>query len=541
MSEKNIIIGDDLERSIFESLGTLARMLLEVHSDTVLQIDTETHEEVTGKNILNRSIRIAQWFRNNDIKPGDIVSVSSENRIEFSLVPVAGYFVGATFAPFNPEYTADELNHVVNLSKPKVIFCSEKTIDVFLQMLPRFPYVKKIILFGKKRINHPILVMFNDILKGVNDDDPIDETFEVAEINPDEAIATILCSSGTTGLPKGVMTTHTNMTYFMEVGRAVVTELVDDSRKRVTLGLTPFFHSMGFMSMFVNMLAGNTIIVMRKFNSKTFLSILEKYKVTNLIVPPPVILFIIKHNSGDYDLSSLKDIRTGAAPMSKEMETEVKKKLNLHHASQGYGMTETTLGVLLTRADSPRVGSVGQIVPGMMAKVIDERGTPLGPYQEGELCFKGPLVMKGYVGDEKSTKIAIDEDNWLHTGDVAYYDNDGYFFIVDRIKELIKYKAYQVAPAELEGMLLAHPAIADAAVVGLPDEEAGELPLAFVVKRKGANITAKEIQDFIAGKVSPQKKLRGGVIFIDSIPKNPTGKILRRVLKEKVKKMKSKL
>ncbi|KRT82354.1 AMP-binding protein, partial [Oryctes borbonicus] len=194
-------------------------------------------------------------------------------------------------------------------------------------------------------------------------------------------------------------------------------------------------------------------------------------------------------------------------------------------------MTETTLGVLITKSSSPRAGSVGQIVPGMMAKIIDENGTALGPYQEGELCFKGPLIMKGYVGDEASTKIAIDKDNWLHTGDVAYYDGDGYFFIVDRIKELIKYKAFQVAPAELEGILLTHPGISDAAVVGLPDEEAGELPLAFVVRRPGTSITAKEVQDFVAAKVSPQKKLRGGVQFVDAIPKNPTGKILRRVLK----------
>lgn len=204
-------------------------------------------------------------------------------------------------------------------------------------------------------------------------------------------------------------------------------------------------------------------------------------------------------------------------------------------------MTETTLGVLMKPPNSRKLGSVGKVVPGMMAKVIDENGKALGPYQEGELCLKGPLIMKGYVNDPAATAATIDKDNWLHTGDVAYYDNDKFFFIVDRIKELIKYKAFQVAPAELEALLLTHPAVSDSAVIGLPDDEAGELPLAFVVLKNGKTATVKELQQFVADNVSPQKKLRGGVIFVDVIPRNPTGKILRRILKQRAIKLKSKL
>lgn len=174
--------------------------------------------------------------------------------------------------------------------------------------------------------------------------------------------------------------------------------------------------------------------------------------------------------------------------------------------------------------------------PGTYAKVIDtETGKPLGPYQRGELCFKGDCIMKGYIGDKKATESTIDKSGWLHTGDIGYYDDDFEFFIVDRIKELIKYKGFQVPPAEIEALLLTHPKIKDAAVIGVPDEECGELPLAFVVKQTEGNLTEKEVIDFIAKKASPAKRLRGGVRFVDEIPKNPSGKILRRHLRDFVK------
>ncbi|KAJ8976962.1 hypothetical protein NQ317_010159 [Molorchus minor] len=196
--------------------------------------------------------------------------------------------------------------------------------------------------------------------------------------------------------------------------------------------------------------------------------------------------------------------------MGKDMEAELKKRFNVGKVSQAYGMTETTLGVLLSPYGGGKIGSVGKVVHGMMVKVIDEKGRALGPYQEGELCCKGPLIMKGCVGDPESTRNTIDQEGWIHTGDIAYYDEDEYFFIVDRLKELIKYKAFQVAPAELEALLLTHPSIQDSAVIGLPNEDVGELPLAFVVKKPGKDITEKEVEKFIADRVSHQKQLRGG-------------------------------
>lgn len=530
--------------SIDSSLGELELLLLRAHGDKVVQVDVETGEKLTASLALNRAVALAKWLIQNGVKPGDAISINSENRLEFVIVPLATFLVGAVFAPLNPEYTTGELNHVLNLSKPKIVFCSNLTVKNMLAVIKDQSNIQKLVLFGSKVSANSNITMYRDIIKEVKEDQPADEEFEAVLIDPKEAVATILCSSGTTGLPKGVMTTHSNMTAFIEIARIRIQEMLEsesNSSGTVTFGLTPFFHSMGFMSMYMNFIAGNLVVVMRKFKTKLFLEGIAKYKVTMLVVPPPIILILNKHPLvKNYDLSSLRDVRAGAAPMGKEMEKEVKDRLKLQHISQNYGMTETTLGVLMTRYNECKFGSVGQIVPTMKVKIVDEDGRALGPNQEGELCFKGPMIMKGYVGDPVSTANTIDKDGWLHTGDIGYYDNDKYFFIVDRIKELIKYKAFQVAPAELEALLLQHPSVTDSAVVGLPDEEAGELPLAFIVKKSGVKVSEKELLDYVAGNVSRQKRLTGGVIFIEEIPRNPSGKILRRVLKERAKVMKSK-
>lgn len=237
----------------------------------------------------------------------------------------------------------------------------------------------------------------------------------------------------------------------------------------------------------------------------------------------------------------LLDIGCGAATLSKEVEDQVRERFdNRIVVRQGYGMSETTLGVLGTNQIF-KAGSVGEPLQGVYIKVIDENGKSLGPNQRGELCFKGDRVMKGYINDDAATKETIDKDGWLHSGDIAYYDEDKQFYIVDRIKELIKYKAFQVPPAEIEGLLLSNEKVKDCGVIGIPDEESGELPFAFVVKQPGVKLTEKEVQDYVAKTASKPKWLRGGVRFVDEIPKNPSGKLLRRELRDLYNSTKSKL
>lgn len=262
--------------------------------------------------------------------------------------------------------------------------------------------------------------------------------------------------------------------------------------------------------------------------------------MTTIVVVPPIMVLLSKTPLLDkYDVSSLRYAISTAAPLSKETVEAVNKRIPHLTIRQLYGMSEA--GTFCEQTDSHcKPGSVGVIRRGIYGRVIDtETGEVLGPNVAGELVFKSDGIMKGYVGDSDATKATFDKDGWLHTGDIGFYDDDEEFFIVDRLKELIKYNGFQVPPAELEALILTHPDVKDVGVVGVPDESVGELPMAFVVKQ--GSCTEKDIVDFVAARTSAAKRLRGGVRFITEIPKNPAGKILRRVLREMVKSQKSKL
>ncbi|KAK9871402.1 hypothetical protein WA026_011655 [Henosepilachna vigintioctopunctata] len=538
--EENIIKGEKIERKIFWNVGELTYNLLINFKNTVLQIDAATNQELTGSILLKRAVRLATFFKKYGIGLGDTVAIMSENRLEYCTVPVASFFVGATIAPLNPDYTVGELNHILNFSKPKLIFATPSAASKLKQVKEKLDCVKHIILFDSNEEND-IFLSFNNIIKGSEDENAI-STFSVEKYNPKETVAAIFCSSGTTGTPKGVMITHDNITSCIEIWSHNISRMKIDKNedpRDVIIGITPFCHSFGFITMYFYILRGKLMIVSQKFSPTIFLDTIVKYRIRTIVAPPTLLVFLIKNPIvKQYDLSCVKEVIAGASPLGKETEIELRERFKFRHAGQSYGMTETTWGVISSPHQETKLGSVGRILPGMMAKIIDDKGNALGPYENGELCLKGPMIMKGYIGNEATTLNCIDEDRWLHTGDVAYYDNDKYFFIVDRTKELIKYKGFQVAPSELEDLLLSHPAVNDAAVIGLPDEYSGELPLAFVVKKPGKDVSSDELKRLISENLSSQKQLRGGVIFIDEIPRNHVGKTLRRVLKiEAVKRL----
>jgi acyl-CoA synthetase (AMP-forming)/AMP-acid ligase II len=293
----------------------------------------------------------------------------------------------------------------------------------------------------------------------------------------------------------------------------------------------PLFHIYGLVVVLnMGLYQGATIVTMRRFDLELFLQAVEKYGVTLAHIVPPIVLALSKSPVVDnYQLPTLRTLFSGAAPLDESLTRACMTRLSCD-IRQGYGMTETSPVTHSSPADKRQVkfGSVGTPAPSTECKIVDlATGAALGPNQEGEVCVRGPQIMKGYLNRPEATAQTIDSEFWLHTGDVGYADEDGHFFIVDRAKELIKYKGFQVPPAELEAILLTHPCVADAAVIPYPDDEAGEVPKAVVVLK--AEATPQAIMEFVAGRVAPHKKIRA-VEFIDKIPRSASGKILRRKL-----------
>jgi acyl-CoA synthetase (AMP-forming)/AMP-acid ligase II len=292
---------------------------------------------------------------------------------------------------------------------------------------------------------------------------------------------------------------------------------------------------------------GGTVVTLPRFDLEDFLRTIQDHKITRAFVAPPILVALAKHPVVDqYDLSSLVSILSGAAPLDESLALAVEQRLRKGAdtgvtVAQGYGMTELS-PVSHTTPDEglepPGVtggapkGSVGFAIPNTECRLVDAAtGEDAAPGQPGELWIRGPQVMKGYLNNPEATASTVDGEGWLHTGDVAIIDDNGCYTVVDRVKELIKYKGYQVAPAELEAVLLNHPEIADAAVIGVPDKESGEeLPKAFVVRTPGSDLTEQAVMEFMAAKVAPHKKIRF-VEFIDAVPKSAAGKILRKDLK----------
>ncbi|XP_058811880.1 uncharacterized protein LOC131676664 [Topomyia yanbarensis] len=545
-SNRFIISGGPEPQNITEgcgSLGAFLRNRMRINGNDVAIIDGIYGTELRYLELLEQAVRLGECLRVlAGVKVGDVIGIVSENRLEFPPVLFASIFLGATVAPINLTYTERELEHAFNLSKPKIIFVSSFSADRVVAAVRKNRHiVQRVILFGDENPFGSDVELYDDFQAPVSFVNPL--SFYIPPVNIDEHVALIMCSSGTTGLPKGVQLTHANLMSSIALLKESSKLVEPPPSGMVLLGVLPWFHAYGCLTLINVICNKQKLVSLPKFEEGLFLSCIENYRCTMVFVVPPLVLFLAKHPLVDsYDLSSVNTLLCGAAPLSKETEDLVKQRLNIQYVRQGYGMSETTLATLVQSGENHKSGSVGKVQVGTLAKVIDtETGKALGPNQHGELCFKGSQIMKGYIGNDKATQDTIDKDGWLHTGDVGYYDEDLEFYVVDRLKELIKYKAFQVPPAEIEAILLTNPKVKDAAVIGLPDEEAGELPLAFVVKQDDVSVSEEELKKYVADRTSPAKRLHGGVRFIEEIPKNLSGKILRKDLRALLQKPKSKL
>ncbi len=486
-------------------------------------VDGPSGRTITFAQLAGAIRLVAASLDKRGFKKGDTFAIYLPNLPEYAVAFHAVASLGGIVTTVNPLYTPGELAKQLEDSGAKYLLTIPQFVPQAKQGMELAQnIIQELFVLGEAEGATP----FASLLQSDGKVPPV-------EIDPAEDIVVMPYSSGTVGLPKGVMLTHRNLVANVLQTAAALTGPGAIGPDDVMIGILPFFHIYGMtVVMSLALAQGATVVTMPRFDLKQFLSLIQQYGVTFAPVAPPIMLALAKHPLVDkYDLKSLRVLISGAAPLSADTEQTVVQRLGCY-VTQGYGLTESS-PVLHFRPipqGMEKPGSIGWVVPNTEAMIADViTGEALGPNQEGEIWTRGPQIMKGYLNNPGATRSTVDPQGWLHTGDVAYADEEGYFYIVDRLKELIKYKGYQVAPAELEAVLIAHPAIADAAVIGVKDEESGEAPKAFVVLRGEA--TADEILAYVAERVAPYKKVRH-IEFIEQVPKSASGKILRRVLLE---------
>ena len=485
-------------------------------SDTPALIDGPSGRAITYSQLRDRIHSLAGGLAARGFGPGSVLGIMAPNVPEYAVAFHGAAVAGGTITTINPTYTADEIRHQLLDSGASLLVTIGMFVDTATAAVAGTNVTEIVTLDGAEGTT-PFASLFGEPIAQV-------------EIDPHETVVVLPYSSGTTGLPKGVMLTHTNLVSNI----AQTLPLFGGDPGEVALAVLPFFHIYGMQVLMNGLLAqGSTVVTMPRFDLVGALELVQKHKVTQFYVVPPIVLALAKHPVVDnYDVSSIKLMFSGAAPLGADLADEASRRIGCE-VSQGYGMTELSPVSHATPIGKNRAGTVGITIPNTLSRLVDPdtgEDQPVGG--RGELWVKGPQVMKGYLNNPEATAATIDADGWLHTGDVATIDAEGYVAIVDRVKELIKYKGFQVPPAELEALIVTHPAVADVAVIGIDNEEAGELPKAFVVLKPAAQLTLEQLQEFVGGHVASYKQIRLMEI-VDEIPKSASGKILRRLLRQR--------
>ena len=448
------------------------------------------------------------------VGPGTTWALMGPNIPEYAVVFHGLAYAGATITTLNPTYGAGEIAFQLKDAGATAIV----TVELFLETAKEAA--------AEVGIDQIFVI-------GPGDATPFTQLFGAplaaqVPVDPANDVVVLPYSSGTTGFPKGVMLTHRNLV----ANLCQCDGHIAMSERDVAFAVLPFFHIYGMQILMNFTLShGSTVVTVPRFDLVQMLELVQSHRITRLYLVPPIVLALAKHPIIDeYDLSSVVQIFSGAAPLGGELAEKAANRLGCSVA-QGYGMTELSPVTHAVREGDYKAGSVGTLIAGTEARLVDpDTGADAADGQPGELWIRGPQVMKGYLNNAEATAHTIDADGWLHTGDIAVVDEDGHAHIVDRLKELIKVKGFQVPPAELEALLITHPSVADVAVIGVPDEAAGELPKAFIVLAPGASATEQQVKDWVAGHVATYKQVKL-VEFIDAIPKSASGKILRRQLR----------
>ena len=483
------------------------------HAAAPALVDAATGRTLTYGQLVGQVRNLAAGLSQRGIAKGHVVAIWAPNSPEYAVVFHAVSRLGAVLTTANPTYTPEELAYQLKDAGARLLVTVAALLDKAREAVAGAGTAVEIITIDAVDGLPSIATV------AVDADPP------AVDIDPVNDVMVMPYSSGTTGLPKGVMLTHRNL-----VANLVQIDALEPTEIRALLGVLPFFHIYGMVVILNHgLLRRAAIVTLGRFDLETVLRVLQDWPITIAHVVPPVALAFAKHPLVDkYDLSNVRWLFSGAAPLGRELTAAIEARLPMR-VRQGYGMTEASPVTHYTVAGHIRAGKVGFAVPSTEVRIVDPAsGADVAAGEAGEVWVRGPQVMKGYLNNPEATAITVDAEGWLHTGDIGVVDAEGYLEIVDRLKELIKVKGFQVAPAELEALLHKHPKIADAAVVGVPDEESGEVPKAIVVTREP--ITEDEVKAFVEEHVAHYKRLRH-VVFAEQIPKSPSGKILRRLLR----------
>jgi len=479
-------------------------------------IDGASDRTISYGQLVEGVRRVGRGLADRGLGKGEVVGIFSPNLPEYALAFYGIAGIGGVTTTVNPLYTTDELAKQLEDCKARFLITVPPFLDKAREAAQRAG-VREVFVIGEA----PGATPFAELLRSQG------APPEVA-IDPAEDLVALPYSSGTTGLSKGVMLTHRNLVANIAQCHGIESFEPGDT----TIAVLPFFHIYG-MAVLLNMVLrqGATAVTMPRFELEAYLALMQKHRCKRTYLVPPVILALAKHPLVEqYDLSSLRVIMSGAAPLGADLAQAAAARLGCV-VKQGYGLTETSPVTHVNPDDAPRPGSAGKLVRSTECRIVDPvMLTDLGAGERGEVWLRGPQVMKGYLGKSEATQGCMTPDGWFRSGDIGYVDADGYLFIVDRLKELIKYKGMQVPPAELEALLITHPAVADVAVIGSPDDEAGEVPKAFVVLK--AEVTPEALMEWVGERVAPHKRIRR-LEVVKEIPKSLSGKILRRVLVER--------
>ncbi|MFE3251329.1 4-coumarate--CoA ligase family protein [Streptomyces sp. NPDC059209] len=459
------------------------------------------------------------------LRKGDVLALHSPNTVAYPVVFYGATRAGASVTTVHPLSTAEEFAKQLRDSSARWIVTVSPLLEVARRSAELVGGIEEILVCDQAPGHRSVLDMIATEHGAVPE----------VTIDPAEDIAALPYSSGTTASPKGVMLTHRSIA----TNLAQLDPVIPMGPGDRILAVLPFFHIYGLTALMnAPLRTGATVVVLPRFELDQFLGAIETHRINGLYVAPPIVLALAKHPAvARYDLSSLDYVVSAAAPLDARLAEACSARLGLPPVRQAYGMTELSPGTHVVPLDAvdPPAGAVGRLLPSTEMRVVslDDPGTDTPVGTDGEVLIRGPQVMKGYLGRPEETAHMIDADGWVHTGDVGRVDAGGWLFVVDRVKELIKYKGFQVAPADLEALLLTHESIADAAVIGVNDEDGNEIPKAYVVRRPTApDLTGADVMAYVAEHVAPHKKVRR-VEFIEGVPRAVSGKILRRELRDR--------